>query len=146
MLSFLLLLLLLSSSFLLLLLQCAYLYIYLFTEACSDKRFAKIVNDLWLLTIFTKALSRMLHWVVNVFEIIPFILFVNYSLISFSIDWFTFYSLISVYVSRVYILAASCYYSHVLACVINKFVYEDFCKNIFNLLEELSKTIYRNTF
>ena len=45
---------------------------------------------------------------------ISFNLFINYSLIIHS----PFYLLISVYGSRVYILAASRYYSHVLACFI----------------------------
>ena len=84
----------------------------------SDGEFAKVINSLWLLAIFAKALSGMLDWVLNVFEIISFVLFINYSLIILSIIHLLFYLLISTYVSRVYILAASRYYSHVLACFI----------------------------
>ena len=50
-------------------------------------------------------------------KFISFSLFINYSLITVSIH-LPFYLLTSVYGSRVYILAASRYYSHVLACVI----------------------------
>ena len=95
-----LLLFLLLSSLLLLLLQCAYLYIYLFTEACLEHsqifgwRISKIVNGLWLLAIFAKALFGMVDWVLNVFEIISFMLFINYSRITFIYLFIYFFCLL----------------------------------------------------
>ena len=73
----------------------------------------------WLLAIFAKALSGMRDWVLNVFEIYFFYLFLSIiHVLLYLFNHLLFYLSTSVYVSRVYILDASCYYSHVLACFI----------------------------
>ena len=142
-----LLLFLLLSSLLLLLLQCAYLYIYLFTEACLEHsqifgwRISKIVNGLWLLAIFAKALFGMVDWVLNVFEIISFILFINYSLITLSIYSFTFVFInLCVCFKSVYIegllLLFSCFSMFYHFCLRNLYM-KTFVSTFFNLLIKL---------
>ena len=87
-----------------------YIFIYLQRHACSvvkylDGEFTKIVNVLWLLAIL--------------FYIWNFSFYLIYHLFSYYFIYFfhlLFYLLISAYMSRVYILAASRYYWHVLVC------------------------------
>ena len=87
-----------------------YIFIYLQRHACSvvkylDREFTKIVNVLWLLAIL--------------FYVWNFSFYLIYHLFSYYFIYFfhlLFYLLISEYMSRVYILAASRYYWHVLVC------------------------------
>ena len=113
------------------------LFTYLFTEAClehvkySDGEFVKIVNGLWLLATFAKPLSGMLAWVLHMFEIYFFYLIYQLFNYYFTIYLFTFLFIDLCVCFKSVLLAASRYYSHVCVSMFKKFVYEDFCKNIF---------------
>ena len=116
---------LLLSPFLLLLLQCAYLYIYLFIYRGMFRAKSNIRMENWqkLLTAMAVGYFRK-GFVWNVWlgsECVWNLFVLSYlSIIHVLLYLFIhllFYLLTSVYVSRVYILAAF-YYSHVLACFI----------------------------
>ena len=102
------------------------LLIHLFAEACSElsqifgSKIWKITAGVLLLDIFVKAVSGMLDWVLNMFVTYLFYLiyylFTYYFIYLFS---YFFYLLNSAWVSRVCVLAATLYHSHVLSYFIH---------------------------
>ena len=144
---------------------CIYTHIHIHVQSIvkySDGEFVKIVNDLWQLTIFAKALSGMLGWVLNVFEIISFTLFISYSLITLSIYSFIhlFYSSICLFILFLFINLCVCFksvytghFSLLFPCVsmfdhfcLRNLYMKIFVKTFFSLLIKLQNTIPRNIF